>query len=69
MTYAQLAPEMISLGCHTALNLDGGGSTTLVFRDPQSHHPRILNTPSDGTERPIANVLGIKIHPPTPTRN
>ncbi|MGE5611326.1 MAG: phosphodiester glycosidase family protein [Bacillota bacterium] len=61
MSYAQVAAELISLGCHTAINLDGGGSTTLVLRDPKTQQFRVINTPSDGTERPIANVLGVKI--------
>lgn len=39
-------------GAHTALNLDGGGSTTMVIWDT------IVNTPSDITgERPVANAL------------
>ncbi|HEX2972464.1 MAG TPA: phosphodiester glycosidase family protein [Tepidisphaeraceae bacterium] len=69
LTYTQLASEMVRLGCHTALNLDGGGSSTLVLLHPQTREPRILNTPSDGTERPIANVLGLKITPQSPSRN
>lgn len=46
----ELALLMIELGAVQALNLDGGGSTTLVIADPE---PRLLNTPSskfkDGT--------------------
>lgn len=61
MSYAQLAAEMIKLGCYTAMNLDGGGSTTLVFHDPETDRFRILNAPSDGSERPVANAVGIKI--------
>ena len=34
MTLAELSEAMISLGCNSAINLDGGGSTTLVYRDP-----------------------------------
>ena len=33
MTLSELADVMLGLGCETALNLDGGGSTTLVMRD------------------------------------
>jgi exopolysaccharide biosynthesis protein len=39
----ELAQLMIELGCVQALNLDGGGSTTMAIADPE---PRVLNTPS-----------------------
>ncbi|MDJ1182422.1 phosphodiester glycosidase family protein [Roseofilum casamattae] len=46
----------------TALNLDGGGSTTLVIADPDI---RILNAPFHTRiplrERPVANHLGFRI--------
>jgi hypothetical protein len=61
MSYEELAKEMIRLGCKTALNLDGGGSTVLAMRDPGTKKYRILNGPSDGHERPVANVLGITV--------
>ena len=61
MSYEELAREMIRLGCKTALNLDGGGSTVMVMRDPSTNTYRILNKPSDGRERPVANVLGITV--------
>jgi exopolysaccharide biosynthesis protein len=60
MSYEQLAREMIRLGCKTAINLDGGGSSVMVLRDPATRRWRVLNQPSDGQERPVANVLGIK---------
>jgi len=61
MTYSELAAEFQKLGAHTAINLDGGGSTTLVLRDPSTHKLHILNHPSDGKPRPIADALGISI--------
>lgn len=52
MTIAELAQTMRALGAWNALNLDGGGSTTLVVRDS------ILNSPSDPTgERTVGNAL------------
>lgn len=39
----ELAQLMIELGAVQALNLDGGGSTTLAIADPD---PRVLNFPS-----------------------
>jgi hypothetical protein len=38
-------------GATWALNLDGGGSTTMVVRG------RIINRPSDGAERPVSSAL------------
>jgi len=52
MSLPDLQSFLLGLGCHDALNLDGGGSTTLWYRDS------LLNQPSDPTgERPVANVL------------
>ncbi len=72
---AGLADEMIRLGCTSALNFDGGGSSTMV-RKFGAKDFRVINTPSDGSqlaplplsiERPVANVLGIRIvEPPSP---
>jgi hypothetical protein len=62
MTLAELADLMISLGAQDAMNLDGGGSSTLVVQT-RAGEPRILNSPIDnyipGRERPVANHLGI----------
>jgi len=62
MTLAELAQEFIRLGCFTAMNLDGGGSTSMVMREPNAQSWKILNRPSDGRERPVANVLGVRIN-------
>ncbi|HWD20835.1 MAG TPA: phosphodiester glycosidase family protein [Verrucomicrobiae bacterium] len=61
MEYSELATEMIHLGCDTALNLDGGGSSLMAARDGASRAYRILNQPTDGHERPVADVLGVTI--------
>ena len=51
MTFAQLAKYLRKLGCEQAMNLDGGGSTTLwAFGD-------VRNSPSEGQERPAPNAL------------
>jgi len=41
MTLVEFADLLVSLGAFQALNLDGGGSTTLLVRD------RVVNTPTD----------------------
>jgi len=52
MTLNELSEFMLFLGCYNALNLDGGGSTTLVINN------KIINHPSDVTgERPVGNAL------------
>jgi exopolysaccharide biosynthesis protein len=61
MSLDELAELMLKLGCDDALNLDGGGSSTLVLRDPQTNELVTMNTPSDGKPRPVANVLGVDL--------
>ncbi|MBS1709723.1 MAG: phosphodiester glycosidase family protein, partial [Armatimonadetes bacterium] len=48
-TLAELAEIMVQVGCDKAINLDGGGSSTLVIGG------LVLNRPSDGVERAVAN--------------
>ena len=51
MSFPELAAYMQKLGCENAMNLDGGGSATLwVFGN-------VINSPSEGRERPSANAL------------
>jgi hypothetical protein len=51
MTLPELAALCQRLGCEEAINLDGGGSSTLWLDG------RVMNVPSDGRERPVANGL------------
>lgn len=61
MSLRELASVMLALGVRDALNLDGGGSTTLVYADPDSAgRLRIANHPSDSAgERTVGNALAI----------
>lgn len=61
MTGAELASEMQRLGCWDAINLDGGGSTTLFIRDPQNDELKLVNQPSGNLERPVSSALGVSI--------
>lgn len=61
MTGPGLGAEMKRLGCEDAMNLDGGGSSELVLRDPQTNQLHVMNQPSDGRERAVADVLGVQI--------
>jgi len=52
MTIAELAALLIELGAVEAVNMDGGGSTTMAVRG------RVVNSPSDLTgERPVGDAL------------
>ncbi|SFS69919.1 3',5'-cyclic AMP phosphodiesterase CpdA [Streptomyces harbinensis] len=60
-TLTELAVLLADLGAYTALNLDGGGSTTLLARAPGDSAPRLVNSPSDGVERPVPNGLAVTV--------
>ncbi|OYU77488.1 MAG: hypothetical protein CFE32_05350 [Alphaproteobacteria bacterium PA3] len=61
-SFAESALILQALGAADAINLDGGGSTALVYRDPV-RGPRVLNRPIQGgipgTERPVATHIGV----------
>ena len=61
MTLRELADVMRALGAREAINLDGGGSTTLVYAEPRGDGAlRIANRPSDAVgERPVGDALAI----------
>ena len=61
LSLRELTALMRDLGCADALNLDGGGSSEMLLRDAGSGQLRVLNRPSDGRERAVANVLGVSI--------
>jgi len=54
LSLAELAQLMKDMGCVAALNLDGGGSTTLTINGKQTVKP------SDGTERGVMTALILK---------
>lgn len=61
MTLREFAELFLNLGCTEAINLDGGGSTTMVVRG------QVVNSPSDGAERKVANALALySLAPPLP---
>ncbi len=53
MTCAEAIDFMVSLGAHWALNLDGGGSSTMWVNGA------VVNSPSDGSERSIGSHLAL----------
>lgn len=58
ISMVELANHMIDLGCVSAWNLDGGGSTQMVVRKPGIDTKATLkNSPSGGTARKVSNGL------------
>ncbi|MCT2582891.1 phosphodiester glycosidase family protein [Actinophytocola gossypii] len=55
----ELADMMVELGAYHAVNLDGGGSSTIVAREPGASNVQVENRPSDGAQRLVPNGLGL----------
>jgi len=66
VTLDELAGIVVAYGGYDAINLDGGGSSTLVVQDA-SGRPTALNSPIHtgipGRERPVANHPGVFARP------
>ncbi|MER7161964.1 phosphodiester glycosidase family protein, partial [Streptomyces lydicus] len=58
LTVRELADLMAELGAREAMDLDGGGSSTLVTDDDGAGIV-VRNHPSGGAERPVANAIGV----------
>ena len=62
-TLRETAELLQAMGAVDALNLDGGGSTTMVVRGA-GDRLAVVNRPSDATgERPVANALALRACP------
>ncbi len=59
MTLHELGELMVEFGSYQALNIDGGGSSTMVARMPGESDVEVVNSPSDGMERSVPNGIGI----------
>ncbi|MFD3453139.1 phosphodiester glycosidase family protein [Streptomyces sp. NPDC058691] len=59
LTVRELAGLMYALGTDSAVNLDGGGSSTLVTRSPGAPRVTVRNHPAGGVERAVANGIGV----------
>jgi exopolysaccharide biosynthesis protein len=66
VTFPELAELLISYGAYTGVNMDGGGSSTMVIKGFDGK-ARVLNSPIDmaipGRERAVANHLGLLVKP------
>ncbi|GHO46851.1 phosphodiester glycosidase family protein [Ktedonospora formicarum] len=57
LTRQEMAGYLLSIGAYQALLFDGGGSSEMVARLPGQESVSVINTPSDGRERRVANSL------------
>lgn len=54
MTLQEVAETLLELGCIEAINLDGGGSSTMIVEGT------LINRPSGGTwQRPVMSILAV----------
>ncbi len=63
----EIAQIMLDAGCWQAFNLDGGGSTTYVAKQPGTEELAVINSPSDGVSRSVASSLFIVSKAPSST--
>lgn len=59
MTQTELSEFLKSINIYNAINLDGGGSTTMVAQNSGSFSLSTINNPSGGFLRSVINGLGV----------
>ena len=59
-THREAADIMKEYGAYDAIHLDGGGSTTMVVQEEGKSSTAVVNVPSEGSLRSVANGIGIK---------
>ncbi|MFD2615544.1 stalk domain-containing protein [Paenibacillus gansuensis] len=59
MSLGELQKFMVSIGVWKAMNLDGGGSTTLVSRPLGEFNTVLANKPENDSQRRVVNGLGV----------
>jgi exopolysaccharide biosynthesis protein len=57
MTLSEVAARLIDMGCITAVEMDGGGSTAMIARIPGDQTAGLVNKPSDGRMRRCADFI------------
>lgn len=57
LTASQLASELTSLGCVSAVALDGGGSSAMTIKNPSADQAATVTRPSDGSERKCSTYI------------
>lgn len=59
LTLEELATLLGELSVDDSVNLDGGGSSTLVYREPGQSQVSVINDPSDSSPRMVSNGIGV----------
>jgi exopolysaccharide biosynthesis protein len=57
VTGKEVAHFLIARGAYQAMMFDGGGSSEMVARLPGDRNVSVVNAPSEGIERPVANGI------------
>ncbi len=57
-THYEAAGIMSDLGCYDAIHFDGGGSTTMAI-ETETGGIEVINDPSEGSQRRVANAFGV----------
>lgn len=61
MTFSEISDFLINLGCYSGMSFDGGGSTTLVAKNPCED---IKNINMQSSYRQVINALGVTSEKP-----
>ena len=64
----EIAQIMLEAGCYTAVNLDGGGSTTFVAKPEGEEELKVVSSPSDGYARSVSTSLMMVSTAPSSTK-
>eukprot|EP00043_Microstomoeca_roanoka_P000749 m.28896 g.28896 ORF g.28896 m.28896 type:complete len:287 (+) comp10486_c0_seq1:75-935(+) len=56
----EMAELLVSVGAYEAMNLDGGGSTTAIYKDQVFNVPTCQDTPTPVCQRAVTTVTCIK---------
>jgi exopolysaccharide biosynthesis protein len=64
MTLDELSDFLIEQGIYNAVNLDGGGSTTMAVRELGNENIGVINSLSDGWLRNVTNTIAIVCNSP-----
>jgi hypothetical protein len=59
MRVGEVADVLLGYSVYNALNLDGGGSTTMAMQGPADDERRVINVPSDNPPRAEASNLAV----------
>lgn len=68
MTQQELAEFLVEINVYNAINLDGGGSTTMVAKNLGDNFLSTINSPSGGSLRAVINGIGVISDTPSSTK-